>query len=124
MAESQYRTIFGVVQFDPQERQANGKDVLSVTIRAAGVKDQSRLVSCTLWPSHKALFGSIAKGDAVVVEGKYAVNNGTDGDGNPKQYHNLSVAGILKLGSLDTGEETERTNSGSGDGDAANDEDW
>lgn len=118
-ASGEWRTLFGVVQFDPTERDANGKDVLSVTIRTTGVKEQSLQVSCTLWPSHSHLFGSIEKGQAVVVEGKFSVNKGTDKEGNPKTYFNMSVARILVLGSLDPGEEVETTSSDSDDGDDA-----
>jgi hypothetical protein len=112
---SDYRTLYGVVQFDPNEREVNGKKVLSVTIRSAGVKEQSQLVSCTFWPSHKAFF-DVEKGDALVVEGKYSTKPGTD-----KTYHNLSVTGIARLGKVDAGVQEETTDS---DGAAGADEDW
>jgi len=116
-----WRTLFGVVQFDPTERDVNGKTVLSVTIRTAGLKDQSVQVSCTLWPSHAHLFDSVEKGQAVVVEGKFSANKGTDKEGDPKTYLNLSVARFLSLGALDPGEEVETTDS---DGDAPDDDAW
>lgn len=115
MADKVYRTLAGVVQFDPQERDVNGKTVLSVTIKATGVKEQAQLVSCTLWPSHKKYFGQIEKGTALIVEGTYDVKKGQDGEGNPKTYHNLSVNKVLVLGTLDPGEEVERTSSASSD---------
>lgn len=115
----EYRTIFGVVQFDTQEAEAAGKDILRFTIRSNGTKDQSQLVSCTLWPSHADYFKKLAKGTAVVVQGKYSVNKGTDKDGDPKTYHNLSVSDLLVLGEVDSGEEVETTRSAasSDDGD-------
>ena len=120
-AAGEWRTLFGVVQFDPVRRDVNGKEVLSVTIRTAGAKEESRSVSCTLWPSHEALFDGVSKGDAVVVEGKFSVGKGTDKDGNPKTYLNLSVARILVLGQTDPGEPVETTDS---DGNEPDDDAW
>lgn len=111
-AATEWRTLFGVVQFDPTPRNANGKDVLSISLRTAGVKEQSQMVSCTLWPSHAALFEKVQKGDAVVVEGKYSVNKGQDKEGNPRTYHNLSISRILLLGPLDGGSDVEVTSGG------------
>lgn len=110
----EYRTIFGAVQFDPQEAEVNGKDVLRFTIRSTGTREQSQLVSCTLWPSHKDTFSKIEKGTVLMVQGKYSVNKSDD-----KTYHNLSVSDLLVLGVTDTGEEVERT----GDGGSAPDDD-
>lgn len=108
MAEKKkvYRTFFGVVQFDPREATAGGKDIRNITIRTTGVKEQSMRVSCTLWPSHEHV--EVAKGDAVVVEGSFDVNKG-EKDGAEVTYFNLSVAGILNLGPLDFGEGYETT---------------
>lgn len=107
MAEAQYRTIAGVVQFDPREGQAGGKDVRNITIRTAGLKEQSLRVSATLWPSHGHV--EVEKGDFVVLEGKFSRNEGSK-DGEKVVYNNLSVTGILVLGSLDTGQEVETVN--------------
>lgn len=107
MAEATYRTVAGVVQFDPQERQAGGKDIRSVTLRTTGVKDQSIRVSATLWPSHDHV--AVQKGDYVIVEGKFTRNKG-EKDGETVYYNNLSVSSILNLGTLDSGEEIERVN--------------
>lgn len=120
MADS-YRDLTGVVAFDPAERDVNGKTVLNISVRTVGVKDQSQLVSCTLWPSHKALFGTIEKGDILYVQGKYSVKAG-EKDGQPVRYHNLSITGIAKIGALDFGERVETTDE-AGDA-AADDEAW
>jgi hypothetical protein len=121
MADAVYRTLTGAIQFDPQEADVNGKDILRFSIRATGVKEQAQLVSCTLWPSHKESFSKLKKGSIVMVEGKYSVNNGTK-EGNPVTYHNLSITGLAILGELDPGEREETTSTGGGD--AAADEDW
>ncbi len=122
MADSNYRDLTGVVAFDPVERDVNGKTVMNISIRTVGVKEQSQLVSCTLWPSHQALFGKIEKGDILYVQGKYAVKAG-EKDGNPVRYHNLSISGITKIGALDFGEKVETTDD-AGDGAADDDEAW
>lgn len=118
MSDVQYRTFIGIVQFDPVDREAAGKPVRNVTIRQVGMKDQAQLVSITLWPNHEAI--KVEKGDIVIVDGKFAVNKGKDGEGNPKTYFNVSANAFAVLGKADYGVETEST---SGDGDAGDDDD-
>lgn len=101
MADKQYRTFIGIVQWDPREGEAAGKKVRNATIRAAGVKEQSILVSLTLWPSHSGV--KIAQGDVVVAEGVFTRSTGEDQQGNSRTYNNLSVSRILKLGAADSG---------------------
>ena len=95
----QYRVFTGIVQWDPRDGEAAGKQVRNATIRATGLKDQSVLVSLTLWPSHKDLV--IEQGDVVVAEGVF-----TRSTAGEKTYNNLSVSRLLKLGHADTGERT------------------
>ena len=113
MAEAQYRTISGVVQFDPREGQAGGKDVRNITVRTTGLKEQSLRVSATLWPSHEHV--AVQKGDFVVLEGKFSRNKGNNQNGDEVVYNNLSVTSILNLGTLDPGKEIETTNSAAAD---------
>ena len=98
----QYRTFIGIVQWDPRDGEAAGKKVRNATIRAAGVKDQSILVSLTLWPSHANTV--IEQGDAVLVEGVFTRSTSTTKDGDSRTYNNLSVSRLLKLGATDVGE--------------------
>lgn len=113
MAESTFRTLAGVVQFDPREGQAGGKTVRNITIRTAGVKEQSMRVGATLWPSHDHV--EVEKGDYVVLEGKFSRNQGQNKEGEAVTYNNLSVSGILVLGGLDEGERVETTNNDAAD---------
>ena len=108
MAEPVYRTIAGVVQFDPREGSAGGKDVRNITIRTTGFKDNSLKVGATIWPSHAHV--DVQKGDFVILEGKFSRNTQEGKDGSPVTYNNLSVSGILNLGQLDTGEDRDREN--------------
>lgn len=111
MAESQFRTIAGVVQFDPRDGTAGGKTVRNITVRAAGVKEQSLKIGATLWPSHGHV--AVEKGDFVVIEGKFSRNKGTNKDGEEVIYNNMSVTNILVLGQLDAGKEVETVNTDS-----------
>ena len=121
MAESEYRTIHGVVQFDPREGQAGGKDVRNITVRTSGVKEQSMRVGATLWPSHAHI--EVGKGDSVVLEGKFSRNKGTNQQGDEVVYNNLSVTGILVQGTLDPGKEVETVNTDDSAADDAADDD-
>lgn len=106
MAEAVFRTVSGVVQFDPREGKAGDKDVRNITVRTAGFKDNSMKVGATLWPSHEHV--AVEKGDFVVLEGKFSRNQGTNKDGEAVTYNNMSVTGILNLGALDTGSDEDR----------------
>lgn len=119
MAESTFRTLAGVVQFDPVERTAAGKEIRNVTIRTVGLKEQSMRVSCTLWPSHAD--EDVAKGDFIVVEGKFDRKTGENKEGEAVTYNNLSVGSILVLGALNDGERIATTAVGSADEPAEDD---
>jgi hypothetical protein len=108
LAESQFRTIAGVVQFEPRDGNAGGKEVRNITVRATGVKEQALKVGATLWPSHAHV--AVDKGDFVVIEGKFTRNKGTNKDGEEVVYNNMSVTNILVLGTLDAGREVETVN--------------
>lgn len=108
MAESQFRTVSGVVQFEPREGNAGGKEVRNITVRTAGLREQSVKVGATLWPSHAHI--AVDKGDFVVLEGKFSQNKGTNQQGDPVTYNNMSVTNILVLGTLDAGRDDEPVN--------------
>jgi hypothetical protein len=97
---SDYRTVIGIVQFDPREGEAAGKPVRNIVVNQAGFKEQAVQVSATLWPSHADF--EVAKNDIVVLEGKYTRTNSTK-DGQPVVYNNISVARIGKIGEADAG---------------------
>lgn len=103
LAEAVYRSFIGFVKFDPRDGTAGDKEVRSFVVRNVGVKDQAIDVRCTLWPSHEDV--ELAKGDVVLVEGKFTVNKAKDKDGVLQTYFNLSVSNILVLGSAEAGTE-------------------
>ena len=94
---SDYRTVLGIVQFEPKDGEAAGKPVRNIVVNATGFKEQAVSVNATLWPSHKDV--EVAENDVVIIEGRY--NRNPKGD---KVYHNLSVARIAVLGKADEGE--------------------
>ena len=101
-SEKQYRTVIGVVQFDPREGKAGGKDVRNITVRQAGFGPTAVRVSATLWPSHEHV--DVEKGDVVILDGEYTKNETTNDEGQKRTYHNLSVNQIAVLGSVDLGQ--------------------
>lgn len=106
MAEGTFVTILGSVEFDPQTRDAQGKQVTDVTIRGAHNQKRYR---CTIWPNLKDF--EVAKGDIVIFTGKGSTNT-VDGDDGPKTYNNVSVYAAKNLGALDEGEKPANDNAG------------
>jgi hypothetical protein len=110
--EKQYRTVFGIVQFDPREAKAAGKDVRNIVVRQTGFGPTAVRVSATLWPSFDHV--KVEKGDIVILDGAYTRNETTGDDGEKRVFHNLSVNQIAVLGRVDFGERVSVENSGSG----------
>jgi hypothetical protein len=106
MAEKQYRTACGIVQFEPREGEAAGKQVRNIVIRQAGFGQNNVKVYATVWPDFEEQ--PLAQGDIVFVEGSYTQGKGKDPD-NPVVYHNLSVTRLAVLGSASAGKKVEVT---------------
>lgn len=107
--DKQYRTIYGVIQFDPRDGEAAGQPVRNITVRQTGVHEKEAVnVSATLWEQFAGV--AVERGDVVVLEGSYQTKAGKDKNDNPVTYHNLSVNGICVLGKLDKGAEAETAN--------------
>ena len=69
MADSQYASQSGFVQFDVTEREANGQTVRDATIRTPGT--EGVLIRITLWPDFDE--ANVQKGDFIAVDGKVEV---------------------------------------------------
>jgi hypothetical protein len=89
---SEYLTIAGIVQFDPRTRQAGGKEVRDVLIRAIG---SNKNFSVTVWPEKAGI--PINKGDFLVCDGKYSSSVGQNKAGEQTTYHNLSANTIIRI---------------------------
>lgn len=100
MAEGQFITLLGSIEFDPQERKVQDKDVTDVTVRSAATQKKFR---CTIWPNLSGFAATLAKGQIVALVGK-ASSNTVDGDNGPVTYNNLSVFSGAVLGTLTEGE--------------------
>lgn len=106
-SEKTYRTVVGIVQFDPRDGEAAGKTVRNIVVNQAGFGPQAVRVSATLWPDHDHV--KVRRGDVVVIEGSYTQAKKTKDDGEQATYHNLSVNRIAVLGRADDGAATETT---------------
>ena len=82
MADSQYATAIGFVQFDVTEREANGQTVRDATLRTPGT--EGSLIRVTLWPDFDE--ANVQKGDFIAVDGKIEVRE-VDG----KTYINMNA---------------------------------
>jgi len=89
---SEYITIAGIVQFDPRTRQAGGKEVRDVLVRAIG---SNKNFSVTVWPENGHV--DINKGDFLVADGKYSSSTGQNKSGEAVTYHNLSATTVIRL---------------------------
>jgi hypothetical protein len=89
---SEYVTIAGLVQFDPRNRSAGGKEVRDVVIRAIG---SNKNFSITIWPENANV--PISKGDFLVADGKYTQSVGQNKDGEQTTWHNLSANTIIRI---------------------------
>lgn len=92
MSEKTYATVAGFVQFDPQERDVNGKTVRDVTVKAIG---SQKLVRITVWPEHSET--EIDKGHFLVADGVFSTSTGQGKDGGSREYLNLSAGTLLSL---------------------------
>lgn len=106
MADKNYRTIVGFVQFDVEERKVSNATVRDVTVRAAG--SEGPLVSVTVWPEYAD--HEIQRGDFVAIDGDLQVRVGQTSSGEKREFLNLSASKIYRNGELLTPKEREVVN--------------
>lgn len=82
-----YGSAAGFIQFDVEEREANGATVRDITIRSIATGDLLRI---TVWPEHEDV--ELEKGDFVAVDGKVTIREVDD-----KTYVNMSAFGLVVL---------------------------
>lgn len=83
---TEYKTTFGVVEFEPETRQANGKNVTQLTLLVGNeIK-----VRVSVWPELAQIIpaGTLKQGLLVGVRGTYSSNTSKDG---ATVYHNISA---------------------------------
>lgn len=89
---AEYASAAGFVQFDVNDKEANGQDIREFTIRAVGTQ---KLVKVTLWPEFAHV--PVEKGYFVAVDGKFTQSLGQAPDGSPREYLNLSASNIVSI---------------------------
>jgi hypothetical protein len=89
---SDYMTIAGIIQFDPRDRTAGGKDIRDVAVRSIG---NNKLVNITVWPENDDV--PLSKGDFIVADGKFSQSMGQNKNGEQQTYYNLSANVIHNL---------------------------
>lgn len=89
MANSEYPTVVGFIQFDPITRDVNGEQIREFTVNGVGFTGQPP-VRVTLWSSHEGV--EVAKGDFVAVQGKYSQR-----ESKGTTYHNLNAYDVVVL---------------------------
>ena len=88
----EYITVAGIVQFDPRQRQAGGKDVRDVAIRSLA---NHKMISITVWPENAHV--PVKKGDFIVADGKFSQSPGQNKNGEQQTYYNLSAITFLNF---------------------------
>lgn len=93
VSEKQYAGVTGIVQFDPREREANGKSVVDIAVRAAG---SQKLVNITIWPEYQ-LAAPIKKGDGIIADGSFETRVYQASDGSQKESLQLSPTSLVVI---------------------------
>ena len=102
MSDKQFATVAGIVQFEVETREANGKELREATIRAIG---SGKMVRITLWDQFEDL--EVEKGDFIVADGE-AKQNTKDG----KTYNNLNAYRVYVAKPFQPKETTRTVNGG------------
>lgn len=90
----EYVTIAGLIQFDPKPRTTkDGKDVRDIAVRAIG---NNKLVNVTVWPEKANI--PLAKGDFVVVDGKFSTSTWQNKNGEQQTSYNISANTLMRFG--------------------------
>ncbi len=116
MADKTYIAEVGFVQFDPIDREANGKQIREITIKPIKRGGQPAAnFRVTLWPELAA--AKVEKGDFIAVEGTFTTSTYQDQEGTQKTSLQISAYNLVVNGQKVEREETDRVVSSSGDGD-------
>lgn len=93
MAESKkYVTAIGFVQFKPNLRDANGKEVTEIVIKTPG--GDGKQIRVTVWPEHlveESLGRAIEQGDFVATDGAFSSNTWQDNEGKKRTSLQISA---------------------------------
>lgn len=90
-----YVTAVGFIQFDPQEREVNGKAVTDVVIKTPG--GDGKNIRITIWPEF-VLPEKLEKGDFIAVDGTFDSSTYQGKDGDTKTSLQISPYKLAILG--------------------------
>jgi len=90
MAEAQYVSAEGFIQFPPQERDANGQKVVDVTLKTPGT--DGILIRVTVWPELQSV--ELEKGDWIAVDGKLNIGSFVGKDKVARQSVQISASSL------------------------------
>lgn len=93
LSDKAYAGVSGHVQFDPREREVNGKKVIDVVVRAHGTQ---KLVDVTIWPEFQ-LTAPIKKGDFISADGSFSTRTYQAQDGSTREGLNVSPMSLVHL---------------------------
>lgn len=93
MSDKQYATVVGIVQFEPREREANGKKVVDIAVRAAG---SQKLVNITVWPEYQ-VSAPIKRGDGIMADGAFETRTYQDASGAAKESLQLNPTSLVVI---------------------------
>lgn len=93
MSDKQYAGASGHVQFDPKNREVNGKAVVDIVIRAHG---SQKLIDVTIWPEF-LLTQPVKKGDFISVDGSFTTRSWQAQDGSQREGAQISPMSLVHI---------------------------
>lgn len=110
VADKEYVTAVGFVQFEVKEREANNQTVRDVVIKTPG---SSSYVRITVWPEFESTI--INRGDFIAVDGVFTRSSWQDDEGAKKESLNISARTIAVVAPAVRDDEPEAAASDSGE---------
>jgi len=96
LSEKVYASAAGHVQFDPRQREVNGKQVTDVAIRSLSGQ---KLVNVTIWPEFQ-LAAPVKKGDFISVDGTFENRTYQADDGSTRESMSISPVSLVHVPSV------------------------
>lgn len=94
MADAEYRTVAGFVQFDVETTEANNQQIRRIVVQSTGSEGSN--VTVTLWPEWDDV--EVNRGDFVVANGKFEVRPSNKDD---RVFLNMTAARLIVLPSAE-----------------------
>ncbi len=100
MADKEYKSVAGFIQFDVEDRDVNGTSVRDVTIRALG--SEGPFIKITVWDDFEDI--ELNRGQFIAVDGPFEARVAANKEGVKKTYLNMSAKSIVVLEPVARGE--------------------